>query len=378
MQLEAIPVQSSVADPQQLDLYLSLNFNEHWESLLNGRVKFGLQGGTLRLKLENCEIPLASRQLVGSFKLEEPDKNQPSNSSQLTTSSGAKSELVHYTACHISMKDSDANPAWVFAIEKSESVLKGLLKSAKLGQFTAKPCRIEVTFEVSKQDIHLTDAEGLWRHDITPNQHAVLERSLALYLLETKLQPYLSWAQLCYDCSTLEKYEVATFDPKAESHLQALIDQVVHAGTHNFLELANLVNLNLTIDFAGGNLRGTTLNGVDFSGANLYRVNLRGADLSDADLSDANLQEAKLGGADLSGAFLGDANLSHADLHRASFALANLSGADLRGANLREVNLVNANLSGTHVQDAQFGKNSGISLEMKHHLQQQGAIFEDE
>jgi hypothetical protein len=69
MQLEAIPVPSVAAQTQQLDIHLSLNFNEHWEPLLGGRVKFGLQGGTLKLYLENCEIPVASRQLVGSFKL---------------------------------------------------------------------------------------------------------------------------------------------------------------------------------------------------------------------------------------------------------------------------------------------------------------------
>jgi hypothetical protein len=383
MQLEAIPHQSSATDTPHIDIYLTLNFNEHWEPLLNGRVKFGLQGGTLKLKLENCELPLTSRQLTGSFNLLSP---QPANiletslsAKETETGNQLSTDKINHqpvTNCHVTTTGSDTNPAWVFATEPGEIILKGLLTSTKIGHFPTQPCRIQATFEVEKEDIHLTDIEGLWKHDITPNQHAVLERILVIYLLETKLKPELSWMQLCYDCSHIESTSFPIINQK-QPEIQELIERIITAKTHDFRELCVMANLNPSIDFICGNLRGTTFNGCDFSGDNLYRVNFRGANLNDADFSDTNLSGAKFGGADLSGAFLGNADLSDADLHRASIALANLSGANLRGANLCETNLTNANLSGADVTGAKFRDNSGMSDEMKESLMQRGAIFEE-
>ena len=387
MQLEAIPVRSVAAQTQQLDIHLSLNFNEHWEPLLAGRVKFGLQGGTLKLNLENCELPVASRQLVGDFKLSPIEETQliQSSAEVLLTESqrefrdsenAEKIKETDCTFCHVSTMGDDTKPAWVFASERGKPVLKGLLKSAKLGEFAAQPLRIEAAFEVAKEDIYLTDAEGLWPHDITPNQHSVLERILIVYLQANKLQPALSWALLSYNLPPVEHPEVEIF-PQAEAKLQEMVDRIISAETDDFAQLAEIANLNPALDFAGSSLRGTTLSAVDFSSANLDRANFRGANLSDADFSDANLQNAKFGGADLSGAFLGNADLSGADLHKASLALANLSGADLSGANLLEVNLTNANFSGANVESARFGNNSGLAEDLKVNLEQRGAIFED-
>ncbi|MEG4346399.1 pentapeptide repeat-containing protein [Microcoleus sp. A003_D6] len=387
MQLEAIPVPSVAAKTQQLDIHLSLNFNEHWEPMLGGRIKFGLQGGTLKLKLENCELPVAARQLVGDFKLSPIEETQfiQSSAEVLFTESqrgiqdsenAEKNQETDCTFCHVSTAGDDTRPAWIFALEPGNAVLKGLLKSAKLGEFAAQPLRIAATFEVAKEDIYLTDAEGLWPHDITPNQHSVLERILTVYLQANKLKPALSWALLSYYLPPVEQREVEIV-PEAEAQLQEMVDRVISAETDNFVELAKIANLNPAEDFAGSSLRGTTLSAVDFSSANLDRANFRGATLNDADFSDANLQNAKFGGADLSGAFLGNANLSGADLHKASLALANLSGANLSGANLLEVNLTNTNFSGANVESARFGNNSGMDEEMQVNLQQRGAIFEE-
>ncbi|MEG3844082.1 pentapeptide repeat-containing protein [Microcoleus sp. herbarium14] len=387
MQLEAIPVRSVAAQTQQLEIHLSLNFNEHWEPLLGGRVKFGLQGGTLKLNLENCELPVASRQLVGDFKLspiEETKLIQSSPEVLLTESQrgvqgGENAEKIKETDstfCHVSTVGDDTKPAWIFASEPGNPVFKGWLKSAKMGEFAAQELRIAAAFEVAKEDIYITDAEGLWPHDITPNQHSVLERILTVYLQANKLQPALSWALLSYNLPPVEQPEVEIFQ-QAEAQLQEMVDRIIWAETDDFAELAEIANLNPALDFAGSSLRGTTLSEVDFSSANLDRVNFRGANLSDADFSDANLQNAKFGGADLSGAFLGNADLKGADLHKASLALANLSGADLSGANLLEVNLTNANLSGANVESAKFGNNSGLAEDVKVNLLQRGAIFED-
>ena len=403
MQLEGIPVQSGSTDTEQLELYLTINFNEQWEPLLGGRIKFGLKGGELKLKLENGEMPLATGELNGSFDLSVQKERQQQQGSK--TQSNVEASLAEskpgvqdklgtekttgetaqfqLSSCQVLTKGSEVDPAWSFAVKTGKPVLNGLLKKAKLGtvNVTRQPCCIEATFEVSAQDVFMTDAEGLWHHDISPNKHAVLERKLILFLLETKLKPYLSWVQLRYEFPVPDPSPVETDNeaiaPQALQQLQELIQRISEAKINNFMELAQIAGVNPAMDLAGGNLLGTNLSGVDFSGANLYRVNLRGAELDDADLSEANLSNANLGGADLSGAYLANADLSHANLHRASLALANLSGANLSGADLSEANLSNTNLSGAKLKDARFGKNPGISEEAKLNLKQRGAIFEE-
>ena len=351
MELKAIPLQSNLTDTGQVDLYLTVSFNEQWIDLLNGRVKFGLKGGELELGLENGEM-------AAIYDLDD-----------------SKFRVV--------AKGSKANPAWFLLLKTSDPVLKGSLKQAKLGTVNLREnSSLTATFVVSPPDIYLTDTEGLWRHDITPNKHGVLERKLANFLQETQLQPYVSRVQLgTKDLesghSSLERAEVDRETIcQAPSQLEAIIQRIYEADTNDFHELAKLADLNPMTDFAGGNLLATELSGVEFGGADLYRINLRGAVLTDADFSEANLSYAKLSGADLSGAYLGNANLNHADLHRASLALANLIGADLSAADLREVNFSNANLSGAKVSQAQFGNNPGLTEETMLSLKQRGAIFE--
>ena len=361
MELEAIPVQSK--ETQHFELYLSLTFNEQWESLLEGRIKFGLKGGELRLKLENCIIPIASRSLNGLLTLSQPSESP--------------TEKVQVTSAKVITADSEENLGWVFGVCSGKPVLHGILERIKLGtvQVTGSPCHIEATFAVSKQDISMTDAEGLWGHEISPNKHGILERKLTQFLLATRLKPYLSWIQLGSEPtgSLVDKQEIASVD---QDKIKNIIELICQAKTDNLLELASIADLNPIVDFAGANLLATNLSSIDFNGANLYRVNLRGADLTDADLSDTNLKGAKLSGADLSGAYLENADLGETDFHRASLALANLIGADLSGANLIEANLSNANLSSAKVEKTLFGNNIGLSEQIKLSLIERGAIFQ--
>ncbi len=60
-------------------------------------------------------------------------------------------------------------------------------------------------------------------------------------------------------------------------------------------------------------------------------------------------------------------------MYRTSLALANLIGANLSNANLQEANLSNVSLSRAIVTGAKFGKNTGLSEEMKLSLEQRGA-----
>lgn len=236
LKLDGIPVQPVSQDSldfwptsthaQTIDLYLTIHFNEQWESLQEGRVKFGLRGGELRLKMENSEIPYESRQLIGSFELS-PQSQKPKGrtyqkeintrphtentvargkptQAQVNLGQGQGSEGTEQfpvNICHVMTKISEENPTWVFEEEMGGLVLKGVLEQVKLATVNAIafPCRVEATFEVSKRDVCLTDAEGLWPPDISRNKKAILARLIIQRLLEPKLKPYLSRAELHYD-----------------------------------------------------------------------------------------------------------------------------------------------------------------------------------
>lgn len=401
LELATTPVSSNGTDIEQIDLYLSIDFHEQWQPINAGRVKFGFKGGELKIHLENGKMPTELRQLSGWVQLA-ADKTPQSS-----------------IECQVFSQGDDESPVWIWQGKTGMSVLQGSLPQTKLGtvQVMGQPCGIEAVFTVSPGDVYLTSVEGLWSHTISPNQLAVLERKLVLFLLESKLQPYLSrvvWhseqhsgGQKSEPLNTDDPaLEIDTGETEESPELTEVIQRVITAKTDNFLELTKIADLNPLVDFAGAKLLGVNLNGADLSGANLRGVYLRGAGLSDTDLSGADLQEASLGGADLSGAYLSDANLSHANFHRASLALANLSSANLSSANLSEANFSSANLSNANltnanltqadlhraslmlanlsdstwlnsrVEEARFSKNSGLSEEWKLDLKQRGAIFE--
>jgi hypothetical protein len=216
MQLEGTPVESD-----RIDLHLTINFNEQWEFLPNGRIAFGLKGGKLKLKLENGTIPYEFRDFAGSLelstqpkRLEVEDNNTQSriNSSLAETQTGTKdsgdaeqnkprTEPLKLVACQVTTKGSQKNPTWVFEVETSQPVLKGSFQNTKLATLKAiaLPCYIEATFEASLRDIYLTETEELWPQKLDKNQLAVLKRGIARLLLQRKLKPYLSRVKLQYD-----------------------------------------------------------------------------------------------------------------------------------------------------------------------------------
>lgn len=204
---------------EQINLHLTIQFNEQWEPMPGGRIKFGLRGGELRLKLRNGEIPLRYRELAGPLELtvqkerqEQEGSEAQSNVEATWTDSkpGTKASVsekqttgridkFQFASCQVTTKGSEENPAWVFEVKTSEPVLKGLLKNAKLGVLMAqKPCQVEATFEVSLRDVHLTGAEGFWSPEVSRAKRVVLDRALAKLLLKHKLQPYLSRVELHY------------------------------------------------------------------------------------------------------------------------------------------------------------------------------------
>lgn len=182
MELEAIIVESD-----RIELPIAIEFNEQCESLLSGRVKFGLKGGTLRLKLKNGHIPQKLLNLTG---LKELKKRQAT-------------EIFLPSMCQITTNGSELNPAWEFEVKMIGSqVLKGALPKENLGTLTVnnQPCCVEATFEVVLRYVNITgvEGEGLWSKNTGRNQQIVVKRKAEKYLCDSKLQPYLSRAEFRY------------------------------------------------------------------------------------------------------------------------------------------------------------------------------------
>lgn len=231
MKLEGIVVQPElpgnfasepeVAQTTQIELHLTIQFREQRELLVGGHIKFGLKGGRLRIKLQNAQIPLAASEVERSFELSIPKKKQPPAVSQnqsdvaaflpenklgvklnLTAQKTAqRSDQYQFIPCQVTVKGSQENPTWVFTVDRSESILKGLLKNVVLTTLDIRdlPCCVDATFEVLPQDVYLTEAEGLWPKHISKKRTVVIERAIARRFLEEKLKPYLSRQKLQYD-----------------------------------------------------------------------------------------------------------------------------------------------------------------------------------
>ncbi len=181
MELEAILVES-----EQIDLPIAIEFNEQWESLLGGRVKFGLKGGTLKLKLENSQIPQKLCNLTGL--------------KELCIERQATENFKLSSMCQVTTNGSELNPAWLFELKIGSQILKGSLPKENLGTLTVndRPCCVEATFEVALRYVYITGVEGIWPENISRNQQIVLEASARKKLCDSKLQPYLSRAELQY------------------------------------------------------------------------------------------------------------------------------------------------------------------------------------
>jgi hypothetical protein len=205
MKLEAIlvnPVASNLQQPQQIKLYLTIQFKEQRELLVGGHIKFGLKGGKLRVKLKNAEIPATSNQLGRSYELAVQKKKpsasipQPEIQANLPTN-----EPPQFISCKVAVRGTPTRPIWVFEVDQGGSVLKGVLKNTALAtlDITEKPCYIEATFEVAPRDIYLSEAEGLWPKNISKKKSVVIERAIIRRFLDLKLSPYLSRQTMRYD-----------------------------------------------------------------------------------------------------------------------------------------------------------------------------------
>lgn len=197
-------------------LYLTLNFNEQWHNLKFGRVKIGLKGGELRLKLKNAKIPYNARELAQDLELSvkksvsitQGRESQGSGSGSWSSSDGPavgmtvggkrnfeKTETAEVMTCQVSTKGSVVEPVWDFRLRTIDDVvLIGRLNGEKLAtlQDVTAPCDLEATFQVSIRDVWITEGEGIWPSDISFNKLAWIKREIVLWFLEHKIKPYLS------------------------------------------------------------------------------------------------------------------------------------------------------------------------------------------
>lgn len=240
MEIEAVQVQSPsqkkpVVDRlyerqqvirEQLDLFLTLRFDEKWIELPFGRFKVSLRGGELKVKLLNGKIPFQSYQLMGSLELPlkikrqylgddkgesveffrsdleiKPFEQEARTRAKVGTEklTGRTDEIV-FNIGQVRVKGSEESPVWVFEAGMGTPSLKGMLSHAKLGTLDVmeKPCRIQVTFEASSRDIVLVVSEGGFDKNVSRNKLAVIERAIISRYLKPQLEPFLSRVELVY------------------------------------------------------------------------------------------------------------------------------------------------------------------------------------
>jgi hypothetical protein len=209
---------------EQIELYVTLNFNEQWEELPAGRIKFGIRAGELRLTLENGRIPYKNREWNDTFNLsilkerQTREAEKKKGSGKASAASGGEfkfkvetkassenteetTDKFQFSVAQVTTKGPEEEPGWVFEEKTGEQVLKGTISNQKLAAVAVngEPCTIKATFEVSERDIYVSGGEGLWPSDISRNEKAVIERLIILNLLKSKIKPYISRQELQYE-----------------------------------------------------------------------------------------------------------------------------------------------------------------------------------
>ena len=201
----------------QIDLHFTISFNEQWEDIGMGRIKFGIRGGELRLKLIQGKIPYNCRSFNDSLSLATDLEVEVGQGRENLSGMGAslakdkwgwtakrdekqtasRKEKFQKTTSHISTKGSDEEPIWVFEASQDDVVLRGTLTEANLGtmEIEGNTYNVTATFEVSLGDVRLTASEGL-PSDVSSNKLAWIERRIIFWLLKSKLKPYLSRVEL--------------------------------------------------------------------------------------------------------------------------------------------------------------------------------------
>lgn len=119
-----------------------------------------------------------------------------------------------------------------------------------------------------------------------------------------------------------------------ESNFYEAISKVINSESTDIFEISDILELNISCDFAGKDI-----SGVNFQNKDLSRFDFRNSILEDTNFRNANLSMA---------------NLENANLIGANLENANLIGANLKNANLSNTNLCGANLLDSYLDKAVF------------------------
>ena len=212
------------SEPDAIDLFVRINFNEQWIDFNFGRVKFGLRGGELRLKLENGKMPSESisealkkfpeSKVIVERQVAREDENKSQVEGSLTVGSskagikgGAESrrkksisDKFQVEIAQISHKRADDQSVWVFENQTGETVwIKELAGS--LGEMLIEgiPLHVKATFTTEMRQVVITGLENLFKDDISGSKLKAFELGVAKLFLKHKTQPYLSRQVLRYE-----------------------------------------------------------------------------------------------------------------------------------------------------------------------------------
>lgn len=216
-------------EPEKINLFVQINFHEQWIDfdfglVKLGRVKFGLRGGELRLKLENGKMPSESRsealkkfpesEVIVERQVAREDENKSQVEASLTLGSskagikgggenrqkGSISDKFTLKIAQISHKGEDDQPVWVFENKTGEPVwIKDLAGS--LGEMLIEgiPWGVEATFTTEMRQVTRRGLEDLFKDDISDSKLKALDLAVAKLFLKHKTQPYLSRQVLRYE-----------------------------------------------------------------------------------------------------------------------------------------------------------------------------------
>ena len=212
------------SEPEAFSLSVRINFNQQWLVFSFGRVKFGLRGGELRLKLENGQMPSELRNealkkiLARELEIERQLGGEQESKSQLEGSitpdlpkaslkgvreqrqKESQGDKFQLKIAQISHKGANNQPVWVFENRTGEPVLIGELADS-LGKMliAGVPWSVEATFTHEMRQVVITGLENLFKDDISGHKLNVFELAVAKLFLKHKTQPYLSRQVLRYE-----------------------------------------------------------------------------------------------------------------------------------------------------------------------------------
>ena len=203
-----ITAHSQSVDETEIEVSLTINFSGEQAMKVpagerlgfpNGEVTFGIKRGRLQLDLEACKMLLETINLSSNFRvsIEMEQQVEKEFGASLGANGGGNiqgknkaAQKMTVETAQVKLTGSEENPGWVFQAQGNQHILEGILSQALLGilQRSSPSCKVEATFVVRGEDIHITWGNILLTKNIHRNKSAVIERALALGYIKPKIE----------------------------------------------------------------------------------------------------------------------------------------------------------------------------------------------